>query len=45
MRLPGDVLFGIGAVLMAWDFFIKMGPLLPSFLRWTPRGSATEPAE
>ena len=45
MRLPGDVLFGAGAVLMAWDFFIKMGPLLPKFLRWTPRSSAAEPAE
>jgi nitric oxide reductase subunit B len=45
MRLPGDVLFGIGAVLMAWDFFIKLGPLLPSFLRWGPRGTAAEPAD
>ncbi|HEY1900307.1 MAG TPA: hypothetical protein VGG49_10975 [Steroidobacteraceae bacterium] len=23
MRLPGDVLFAAGAVLMAWDFVVK----------------------
>ena len=27
MRLPGDVLFAAGAVLMAWDFFVKLRPL------------------
>lgn len=43
MRLPGDVLFAAGAVLMAWDFFIKLGPMLPSFLRWRPTVQA--PAE
>ena len=29
MRLPGDVAFAIGALLMAWDFVIKVGPLFP----------------
>ncbi len=29
MRLPGDVLFALGALLMAWDFIAKLGPLLP----------------
>jgi nitric oxide reductase subunit B len=28
MRLPGDVAFAAGAVLMAWDFVVKSGPLL-----------------
>jgi nitric oxide reductase subunit B len=29
MRLPGDVLFAVAAVLMAWDFLIKLRPLYP----------------
>jgi nitric oxide reductase subunit B len=29
MRLPGDVLFALGALLMAWDFLIKVRPLFP----------------
>jgi nitric oxide reductase subunit B len=29
LRLPGDVLFAIGALMMAWDFIIKTGPLFP----------------
>jgi nitric oxide reductase subunit B len=29
MRLPGDVVFALGALLMAWDFAIKLRPLLP----------------
>lgn len=32
MRLPGDVVFAAGALLMAWDFFVKAGPILPRFL-------------
>jgi nitric oxide reductase subunit B len=32
MRLPGDVVFAAGAVLMAWDFIIKLRPLFPRFL-------------
>ncbi len=47
MRLPGDVLFAIGAVMMAWDFFVKAGPMLPRFLnvdRYS-KGPAGTPAE
>lgn len=29
MRLPGDVAFAAGALLMAWDFIVKLGPLYP----------------
>ena len=29
MRLPGDVVFAIGALLMAWDFIVKLRPLPP----------------
>ncbi len=29
MRLPGDVVFAAGALLMAWDFIVKLRPLLP----------------
>jgi nitric oxide reductase subunit B len=28
MRLPGDVVFAVGALLMAWDFILKLGPFL-----------------
>ncbi len=28
MRLPGDVVFALGALLMAWDFVIKLRPFL-----------------
>jgi nitric oxide reductase subunit B len=30
MRLPGDVVFAVGALLMAWDFIRKLGPLYPA---------------
>ena len=33
MRLPGDVVFAAGALLMAWDFVIKVGPLFPALAR------------
>jgi len=29
MRLPGDVAFALGALLMAADFILKLGPLYP----------------
>ena len=29
MRMPGDVVFALGALLMAWDFVCKLRPLLP----------------
>jgi nitric oxide reductase subunit B len=37
MRLPGDVLFGAAAVLMAWDFLIKLRPLYPRLTERLPR--------
>jgi nitric oxide reductase subunit B len=45
MRLPGDVVFAAGALLMAWDFLMKLGPLLPGFLNFGPRATAPAPAE
>ena len=32
MRFPGDVVFALGALLMAWDFLAKLRPLLPGFV-------------
>jgi len=32
MRFPGDVVFALGALLMAWDFIIKLRPLLPGLV-------------
>ena len=32
MRFPGDVVFALGALLMAWDFLVKLRPLLPGFV-------------
>jgi len=47
MRLRGDVIFALGALLMAWDFVVKLRPLLPGFVvrlipgpRMLPRTSA-----
>ena len=31
LRLPGDVVFAAGALLMAWDFVVKLRPLFPNF--------------
>ena len=28
MRMPGDVVFAVGALLMAWDFIVKLRPLV-----------------
>ncbi|MGA9422708.1 MAG: cbb3-type cytochrome c oxidase subunit I, partial [Rhodanobacteraceae bacterium] len=40
MRLPGDVVFAAGALLMAWDFIVKLRPLYPQALdRLIFRGS------
>jgi nitric oxide reductase subunit B len=33
MRMPGDIVFAAGALLMAWDFLVKLRPLLPGFIR------------
>ncbi|HVJ51299.1 MAG TPA: cbb3-type cytochrome c oxidase subunit I [Aliidongia sp.] len=32
MRFPGDVVFALGALLMAWDFIVKLRPLFPTFV-------------
>ena len=41
MRMPGDIVFALGALLMAWDFIVKLRPLLP-FL--SDRTGQKEPA-
>lgn len=33
LRLPGDVIFASGALLMAWDFMVKLKPFFPKFCR------------
>jgi nitric oxide reductase subunit B len=41
MRLPGDVVFAVAALLMAWDFLVKAPPLFPRLAaRLHPRLSA-----
>jgi nitric oxide reductase subunit B len=49
MRLPGDVVFAIGALLMAWDFVVKLRPLFPRtmdrLIFRTPLRSEAEAAE
>jgi nitric oxide reductase subunit B len=51
MRLPGDVAFAAGALLMAWDFIVKLRPLFPPavdrmLFRTTPvLQPGAEPAE
>jgi nitric oxide reductase subunit B len=49
MRLPGDVVFALAALFMAWDFLVKLGPLYPKLaqrLRLTPASPpASQPAE
>ena len=32
MRFPGDVVFALGALLMAWDFIVKLRPLFLGFI-------------
>jgi nitric oxide reductase subunit B len=32
MRLPGDVVFALAALMMSWDFLVKVRPLLPRAL-------------
>ncbi len=49
MRLPGDAVFAAAALLMAWDFLVKLGPLYPGLaLRLgfsTPVSIERQPAE
>jgi nitric oxide reductase subunit B len=41
MRLPGDVVFALAALLMAWDFLLKLRPIYPRFVaRRLPGGVA-----
>lgn len=32
LRTPGDVVFALGALLMAYDFIMKIGPFFPNFI-------------
>jgi nitric oxide reductase subunit B len=43
MRLPGDVVFALGALLMAWDFVVKLRPLFPRFVARVLPGAPTLP--
>ena len=49
MRLPGDVVFALGALLMAWDFIAKLRPLYPQavdrLIFRRPMDARAEPAE
>jgi nitric oxide reductase subunit B len=53
MRMPGDIVFALAALMMAWDFIVKCRPLLPSMfggardeLQASAAGlAAPEPAE
>ena len=41
MRMPGDIVFALGALFMAWDFIDKLRPLLPRFVaRFIPGAQA-----
>jgi nitric oxide reductase subunit B len=37
LRLPGDVVFAVAALFMAWDFLIKLGPVYPRFVERVTR--------
>ena len=43
MRLPGDVLFAVGALLMGWDVLLKLGPLYPWLAKRLPKGPPRAP--
>jgi nitric oxide reductase subunit B len=45
LRLPGDVLFALGALLMAWDFIVKLRPLFPQAVERIEPATRPEPAE
>ena len=42
LRIVGDVVFAAGALLMAFDFLVKLGPLLPDGIRGTLPGYDTQ---
>lgn len=39
MRMPGDIAFALGALLMAWDFVLKLRPLFPRLIPGVPVAS------
>jgi nitric oxide reductase subunit B len=41
LRLPGDIMFALAALLMAGDFLIKLGPLYPQLVTWITRRPVT----
>ena len=43
MRFPGDVVFALGALLMAWDFLVKLRPIYPAFVERRLAGAAVAP--
>jgi nitric oxide reductase subunit B len=43
MRLPGDVVFALGALLMAFDFLVKLRPLFPEAIGRLIPGRAAAP--
>jgi nitric oxide reductase subunit B len=45
LRLPGDVVFAVAALFMAWDFLIKLGPMYPQFVARVTRRSSPQPGE
>ena len=40
MRMPGDIVFAAGALLMAWDFLVKLRPLQRRSVAPVTRGAA-----
>ena len=45
MRLPGDIVFSAGALLMAGDFVVKLKPLLGKSVGGSAPETAQTPAE
>ena len=44
--MPGDIVFAAGALLMAWDFLVKLRPLVSrAAVPPKPISSLTEPGE
>jgi nitric oxide reductase subunit B len=43
MRMPGDIVFALGALFMAWDFIVKLRPLFPRFVARLIPGARAAP--
>ena len=43
MRIPGDIVFALGALFMAWDFIVKLRPLFPRFVARLIPGARAAP--